>query len=59
MKHDAARARVSAKARTGKQRRKALRDERRAVRNKIDDDAKKAAAEAAEAGGGDVTMATA
>jgi hypothetical protein len=50
---------VSAKARTGKQRRKALRDERRAVRNKIDDDAKKAAAEAAEAGGGDVTMATA
>jgi Skp family chaperone for outer membrane proteins len=59
MKHDAARARVSGKARTGKQRRKAVRNERRAARNKIDDEAKAAVEAAAATGGGDVVMATA
>jgi hypothetical protein len=59
MKHDAARARVSGKARTGKQRRKAVRNERRAARNKIDDEAKAAAAADAATGSGDVVMGTA
>lgn len=50
--HDAAKKRVSGAARTGKARRKALRNERRAARNAMDDEAKKASAE----NGGDVVM---
>ena len=44
-KHDAMKKRVSGKARTGKAVRHALRNERRAARNAIDDAAKKASME--------------
>ena len=51
-RHDAAKKRVSGAARTGKARRKALRNERRAARNAMNDEAKKACME----NGGDVVM---
>jgi len=51
MKHDDAKRRVAGKARTGKARRMAVRDERRKARNAKDDEAKK--------GSGDVAMTNA
>ena len=53
-KHNAGKEAVSGAARTGKQARKQLRNVRRSERNKIDDAAKAAAAEAAS--GGDTVM---
>lgn len=50
-KHEDMKKRVAGAARTGKQRRKALRNERRAIRNKEDEAVKKASVE-----GGDVEM---
>jgi len=47
-KHEDMKKRVSGTARTGKQRRKALRNERRAIRNKEEDAAKKASVEGAD-----------